>query len=326
MFLMESKDQLWSERKRVLDLVNCQSKTSRIQSQTAATLASEVFHRKRTASPAADAFKDKRQNTSERPAELDAADNSDDNTVVSEFEAEDSVSHVLTEPDLEAHNLTVLFIKLHTGHSFERNMKKYAMYALAYKGPVEGMAPFDVLLVIRSLANGSSQRSKDHRAAYRQKPCGKKPDGRVLSNKSEQIFLETKSSKYADSAGQTLYDLFKLAQFCQGAINFKSKQKFQNFPCYGIQFLRDTIEIYQMDLSYDDIYTMVNLASCRVPRRLDDFCLLPPLIAAMLHIKIARSANDRRNLQHMLRIAARILGTKRKGAVHISALDRDRNM
>ncbi|KAI8590702.1 hypothetical protein BDZ88DRAFT_438073 [Geranomyces variabilis] len=464
---MESKDQLWSERKRVLDLVNCQSETSRIQSQTAATLASEVFHRKRTASPAADAPKDKRQNTSERTAELDAAD---------EFEAEDSVSHVLTEPDLEAHILTVLFIKvneqheeqgstmtiskekalsldllrqrfgnikqfeskkdmmyegvnlsrwvrqaqghllslcekgqaprwkkqdiadilllnnivlfaknhppsfiaqanrpkianvwaqataafaeermslalpksvadirlialvelaeLHTGHSFERNMKKYAMDALAYplalskewrrltccwlSGPCtykaiskfERMSTFEstaegadedteVHAVLHSLmdeifdhpklimrwANGSSHSSKDHRAAYRQKPCGKKPDGRVLSNKSEQIFLETKSSKYADSAGQTLYDLFKLAQFCQGAINFKSKQKFQNFPCYGIQFLRDTIEIYQMDLSYDGIYTMVNLASCRVPRRLDDLCLLPPLIAAMLHIK-----------------------------------------
>ncbi|KAJ3137158.1 hypothetical protein HDU90_002330 [Geranomyces variabilis] len=144
---------------------------------------------------------------------------------------------------------------------------------------------FDHPKLIMRWANGSSHSSKDHRAAYRQKPCGKKPDGRVLSNKSEQIFLETKSSKYADSAGQTLYDLFKLAQFCQGAINFKSKQKFQNFPCYGIQFLRDTIEIYQMDLSYDGIYTMVNLASCRVPRRLDDLCLLPPLIAAMLHIK-----------------------------------------
>ncbi|KAJ3137157.1 hypothetical protein HDU90_002329 [Geranomyces variabilis] len=104
---MESKDQLWSERKRVLDLVNCQSETSRIQSQTAATLASEVFHRKRTASPAADAPKDKRQNTSERTAELDAAD---------EFEAEDSVSHVLTEPDLEAHILTVLFIKVNEQH------------------------------------------------------------------------------------------------------------------------------------------------------------------------------------------------------------------
>ncbi|KAJ3166215.1 hypothetical protein HDU88_003438 [Geranomyces variabilis] len=43
--------------------------------------------------------------------------------------------------------------------------------------------------------------------------------------------------------------------------------------------------------------------------------------------QIARSANDRRNLQHVLRIAARILGTKRNGAeVHVSALDRDRNM
>ncbi|KAJ3167839.1 hypothetical protein HDU87_001432 [Geranomyces variabilis] len=90
---MEIKDQLWSERKRVLDLVNCQSETSRIQSQTAATVASEVFNRKRTASPAADAPKDKRQNTSELPAELDAKDDSDDNTFVIESEAEDSMMY-----------------------------------------------------------------------------------------------------------------------------------------------------------------------------------------------------------------------------------------
>ncbi|KAJ3170503.1 hypothetical protein HDU87_008738 [Geranomyces variabilis] len=134
-------------------------------------------------------------------------------------------------------------------------------------------------------ANRSSASSKDHRATYRSKACGKRPDGRVLSEKFEQAFLETTSSKHADSASATVYDLYKLGQFCQGAINYKAKQHVKNSPCYAFHFLRETIEVYQMELEYDGIYTMVNIASCRIPRRLDNLWLLPPLLAAMLHIK-----------------------------------------
>ncbi|KAJ3147226.1 hypothetical protein HDU86_008062 [Geranomyces michiganensis] len=45
------------------------------------------------------------------------------------------------------------------------------------------------------------------------------------------------------------------------------------------------LEIYQMELKYDGLYTMVHLGSCRIPRRIEDMCLLPPVIGALLFVK-----------------------------------------
>ncbi|KAI8585755.1 hypothetical protein BDZ88DRAFT_484954 [Geranomyces variabilis] len=114
---------------------------------------------------------------------------------------------------------------------------------------------FDHPALVVRWANGQSDSSQKHRSTYLKKPLGQKADGRVLSNKFEHAFLEAKSCVHADTAKQTIYDLFKLAQFCQGSINFKARNNISDPPCCALHFLRETLEIYHMALHHDGVYT-----------------------------------------------------------------------
>ncbi|KAJ3156860.1 hypothetical protein HDU86_003395 [Geranomyces michiganensis] len=121
----------------------------------------------------------------------------------------------------------------------------------------------DALVIVG--ANGESKSSKAHRSTYQKNAAGKKADGRVMSANFEEVFLETKSSKHADTAPCNIYGQFTRRNSCK--------------------LIRDTLEIYQMELKHDGLYTMVHLGSCRIPRRIEDMWLLPPLIDALLFVK-----------------------------------------
>ncbi|KAJ3157881.1 hypothetical protein HDU89_000260 [Geranomyces variabilis] len=95
----------------------------------------------------------------------------------------------------------------------------------------------NTVLTFLPRANGESESSKAHRAAYSKK-SGKKADSRILSKAGEEVFVEAKSSKHADTASAVVYDLYKVGIFLQGAVNHRSKTAGTAAACYGFHFLR----------------------------------------------------------------------------------------
>ncbi|KAI9095793.1 hypothetical protein DFS34DRAFT_624794 [Phlyctochytrium arcticum] len=133
-------------------------------------------------------------------------------------------------------------------------------------------------------ANGESESSKHHRRHYLEKATGKKADCRVLSSHGEEIFVEAKSAKHADTSSEIVIDFYKLGLFLQGSVNMKVEKGFTPV-CFGFHLLRETLDIFKMTLEHHGIYTMFHLCSCRVPTRLEDFHLLLHLMGALFHVK-----------------------------------------
>ncbi|KAJ3167182.1 hypothetical protein HDU88_002519 [Geranomyces variabilis] len=236
-------------------------------------IASQLFpERKRAATPEADERRNKRPHASKEP------------TVVSAEEAEDVDTLVAFEPEFELPVEEGNSAKSRTSNSGSSRDERLLSLAILrerfgdiqqFKSTKDARKPAVAKLWDKATATFAEERISLRLKARRQRVVGE----------FDQAFIETKSSQHADSASATVYDLFTLGHFCQGAVNYKTKQHVKNSPSYAFHFLRESIEIYHMELEYDGIYTMVNIASCRIPRRLDDLWLLPPLIAAMLHVK-----------------------------------------
>ncbi|KAJ3156856.1 hypothetical protein HDU86_003391 [Geranomyces michiganensis] len=142
--------------------------------------------------------------------------------------------------------------------------------------------------IITVWANGESRSSRAHRAAYHTKGHGKKPDGRVISESFEELFIETKAYSVSDGSPSAMYDLYKVAIFLQGLVNAKTKLGVSGAKAYGFHLLStagETLEVYMMILEFDGLYTLHHLASCKLFRRADDLDLLMKLIAVLLNIK-----------------------------------------
>ncbi|KAJ3144328.1 hypothetical protein HDU89_008586 [Geranomyces variabilis] len=129
-------------------------------------------------------------------------------------------------------------------------------------------------------ANGQSASSKKHRDAYA--ACGKKPDFLVVKGKHEVIFGEFKPLVHSTNAQLAVADFVKLGRLLQGSINADVKGK----RPYGLQVVRDCLEVYSMSLTTPHLYAMHHVASLRLPRKIEEFDQLPKLFKALWRIRL----------------------------------------
>ncbi|CAG8555424.1 10637_t:CDS:10 [Funneliformis caledonium] len=133
-------------------------------------------------------------------------------------------------------------------------------------------------IVARSLANGQSPSSKEHRMTYG-RPQGKKPDMvicRILEKgeREESCFVEAKHFSISRNSDIGGYDIYKIAILCQGGINkMMSLRENKSGQAFGAHICGGFLHLCMMDLVYDGIYRFFVLSEIKLAQDLSEFNL-----------------------------------------------------
>ncbi|KAJ3150814.1 hypothetical protein HDU89_002810 [Geranomyces variabilis] len=236
-----------SQQDTLLDIIHDERLTTK-------GIASQLFpERKRAATPEADERRNKRPHASKGP------------TVVNAEEAEDVDTLVMFETEVE--------LPVEEGNS--------AISSTSNSGS-SGHERLLSLAILRERF-GDIKQFESTNYGINVSAWIRQAQSSLLSECEKGRKLKWKIGDVADSLLLKNNILFSfLAQTRKPAV---AKLWNKATATFAEERVSESIAIYHYDLKYDGIYTMVNIALCRIPRRLDNLWLLPPLIAAMLQGK-----------------------------------------